>query len=821
MADACSIILNEGLAVARKTLAEAKIDTPGGDTLRKRINKIVDDVESFIKKADVSDKDFKYAEEFLAKELVRATNDLKALDRSIGLLKKSLNRKKNTQGYKAAVADTYQNTQVLINGEETWLANTIKDIVDTLYERVPVMNLDKVKFKSAFLNELKGGTKMEKLLREMGVEDVDKELFKAAKNGHHPDNSILNMIAKTYKQVDEVVKGRIDSHGSVFKGRQDYVMKVSEDFTTVRNKGKDAYFAHMKKVVDFEKMFERPSHEISDAKINEWIEGRWQDSRTSPSSRAHKTTKIDHAREIVFKNDDMEYLHYKEYSDPKRTVFNGMFGHKADLLRKSKTQQLLGSDLDLFQAEVKGVIAEKVGHTTDVVEKLADKLAINTQLTSNALANTTNEVAATLSRAVSSSISAGLTQLSVLRNIFFDNSIHSAIVKSALEDGSILKNVMTTTWGLMKNLGQRGKTKELARLLELQGLMIEISGASITKGEFASGYVRASRNINNRKIYHKAADVIGELEQWTSTWGGMDATVRASRVQHALGSMKLINEADVDSLTKAFSEQMNIAGITKADLEAIKASPDILHDGIKIGKDIKDRDLHDKYNLIVSNMTNDLAAMTTAKGSILAGSLTTERGPLSLITKFYGITLSQYRALLRNTRLVSGLDPDSSDIVGLLELAKTPTGLRYLTAAGVLATKGGLMRNWTKDLLEGREPRDLTPEAVLDGFMSSGLGGIHNIAAQNIMYARDIVQTPLGSTIRDIERLGKGIASGDSDKIKTATHKAVKRLPIGANLWFTSGAVDALFYKGLDTPKTTHSKTREREAGNPHRYRTK
>ena len=121
----------------------------------------------------------------------------------------------------------------------------------------------------------------------------------------------------------------------------------------------------------------------------------------------------------------------------------------------------------------------------------------------------------------------------------------------------------------------------------------------------------------------------------------------------------------------------------------------------------------------------------------------------------------------------------------------------------------GFIANATKDILKGREPREvysqkngLREKTFIEAFVAGGGAGIYGdfIFGEYNRYGQSLTQTVAGPTfgmLDDVARIYGSMMSGDLDKAgEKAIQTAFRTVP-GANLFYAKAAIDYLFLYGL------------------------
>ena len=122
-------------------------------------------------------------------------------------------------------------------------------------------------------------------------------------------------------------------------------------------------------------------------------------------------------------------------------------------------------------------------------------------------------------------------------------------------------------------------------------------------------------------------------------------------------------------------------------------------------------------------------------------------------------------------------------------------------------TAMGYIANATKDILKGREPRDvLTKERALksftEAFVAGGGAGIYGdfLFGEYNRYGQSFTQTVAGptfGTLDDVARIYGNMVTGDLDKAGEKAVKFLSRNIPGANLFYLKMGIDYLFLHGV------------------------
>ena len=237
-----------------------------------------------------------------------------------------------------------------------------------------------------------------------------------------------------------------------------------------------------------------------------------------------------------------------------------------------------------------------------------------------------------------------------------------------------------------------------------------------------------------------------------------------------------------------------------------------------------DRVLAQKYLHLLESLTSDVSSVTTIHGTPLVAE--GKLKPISqLITKFFAMPLSQYRALTNGIRASVGLDAASGlagDVMSPGKLLSTKGGRIPVMKSAVGMMAGGILINMAADLSEGRIPE--LPDGpgdigfFVDAMSQTGLGGLPAIAINDMYYSDDIISTPLQAYIDPVKDL---VTAPTKKNPGASAGKAAARLAKvtpGVNLWYTRWFVNFLFDTGLEEHYRREHR-RDEERGNEYFWR--
>ena len=771
----------------------------------------------------------------MRQEVLNLINTARALDENKTFVKSLLDLGFETrQGVVEKLNQIFGRTQNAVQGEVRWYNKTIEDGFDQLYIRGDMDELTIKSAKKTFLSHIGGGNGLIRIFADKGIESVDKMqniIWKALKQGHYKGIPELHAIAKVMRDMDDVVVARVQGNGVPFKSLKNHIVRIAENRQRVVDFGLDQFKQLGREVFDFKEIFGRKGKSnFLDKDIDTWLEQRF-DRKTEKDAYGlprKKKTNLGHSREAIFISDEAELQYYAATALESNDILRAAFSHRQNILKNSKLYEYHGSNLGMAVENISRHILEddktrkvlgddRVRFVESEVKTAAEDVGILRSGSADV-----SETASAWYKIIGNYASAVQTGFAALRQVMFDGPVHGAFQAANLKSTSALGE-WATAWGRqIKAMTQVNKTKELGAMLEDTGLAINISTNYLTQGIINSE--KAFRASKFERISHSLAEWNGRLT--LSDW--VFKSQRVAQSQHVSSILERAFQEGLDSADPIIKRMFVEAGITKPIFEQLQKIDRLKYDGSIVGLDFKkakvgelDAFQSDKQNLsrardaytnLHSRMLNDLVATRTLRGRV-GGALRLKHPMERLIYKYWGITLDQYRSWLRLTRAASGLDPDSGDLVGLAGLTRTGTGAFKLGQFMTAAPASGLMYMWTRDLLEGREPSDVTPYTLFQAMTFTGMGGVAALFTQDILYNQDAIGSPLGMVAEQGQRVFR-TATSKKGNVGGAVGKAAKRLIPGTNMWFTSAAYDKLLYDGLNVKRSRYEKKRDKERGN-------
>lgn len=639
-------------------------------------------------------------------------------------------------------------------------------------------------------------------------------------------NRILNILGSTYKKWDEAMNRILDKDGTPFKSKKNYGVPAIEDPDIVRRLDYEVYREHILDNFAFDQMFSAEMRTLTAKKFNkyvdEWIEERFEATKErglGGKNMKNRTIRLDVGRQVIFKSMEAEATHFMNFRQKGSDMFREAHGHKLRMVRKSALYSMLGSDPEQTIRKISNhvkdneVVRKMFGIDIKQIDTKFDTVgkgigAIDTGFRQH------DDTVTALVDATSRFLSSGLVWASPLRDIVYDRTAHSAAMRAPFTGESPLMGWFKSIHQVLKGLKDTPDSRKKERMFNDLGISTRFAMAAMIRGEEAM--VNAATDYTRHGMVRK----MDALANTMSILSGADAISKSSRIFESSNTgqitMRMFAQS-WESLGRTERHVMKRVGIDKADFEVIKKAEklklddddimidiDSINPGKK-GKGIETADeykktLQRKYLLLFDSLVNDFSTIVTVTGAppMVYG---TPAPIAKLITKFYGMPLSQYRALLNGTRVAAGLNPVAGfagDARGLYGLTKSKEGLALLGSRIITGATAGLMIGWMKDLANFREPEDISFGSMVKAFADTGLGGLPAIVLSDAFYSDDIVGTPVQAYFSALKRIALSPTREDpGGAFGRGVHDLAGKFP-GSNLWYARGFVNYLFDAALD-----------------------
>ena len=782
-----------------------------------------------------------------AKSLLHTMNSHRNFLDAVQRLDQLMDGFSSINGFKNAINEFFQYSTLAAQRATMNLNRGLEDLFDLAHLR-GFNAKEAAQVKRWYQNHVGGGTDLKKALEKaddisLKGDDAELAILEALRVGSYKrggkSSRILNILGSTYKKWDDLLVNMIGETNTPFKGKKGYVVPIEENGTIIYDMGRAKYKEVALKHMDLKNMFPEEIQALRpdkfDKYVDDWINDRYDRIIGDPAGGApvRQNSKIDSGRIVEFATTKDEFDYFRATRSKSDDILSVAHYHKMKLLRNAATYEIFGQDpkamLGALENHIKSRPNVKEAYKGQNVDAIGEHLmtkAKDTGVISSGYKSFDN-LTTVLAEAGSRFMSAGLVWRGLIRDLAYDRSIHAAAMKAVFTGKSIHTEWFKTINGLFKNWRNRGESAHIERMFNDIGISTKLSMVSMIRGEEAT-YEAATTTV--RDGFVQAADTLANLMSMLSL---SDKLARASRVFEASNSARLIFnilDSDYKTLSKNDLFYFNRAGIDETDFNDLRRAKRTQHEGKDIlikpeditsskrGLSVEEesaRILSNKYLHLLETITGEISTVTTVHGN--PGKLPGEFGPLGqMIFKFYGMPLSQYRALLNNTRAAAGMDPTAGwkgDVTGLFGTLKTRQGMLLLGKRMTTGMMGGFMIEWMSDLANGREPRDISPEMFFRAFQQTGIGGVGNMVATDFVYGDDIAGTPISAYVGPIKDLALSPTRAEPG---AAAGKALHRLSgatPGFNLWYVRGLMNFLFSTALEEHNGRQQKEAE-ERGN-------
>lgn len=789
-----------------------------------------------------------------SKRLLHVINDQTAYVNGVEFLDSMLGGVKFRESVMSVIENLFENLRISMTQQTLRLDKAWEDLIENAHLRGFDAE-EVIQVRNMYQEHQRGGNHLINALAQaddipLQGDQAQVAILEALSLGFYKrggkQSKILNIIGATHKKWDEVLTRILDDIGVPFKARKNYSVPSIEDPDIVRRMDYADYKKEIMEDMDLDQMFAQERRALGEKKyrkyLNEWVENRFETTKEKGeggNTNLNKTNRLDVSRQVIYKSLAHEANHFMKFRQPGADILREAHEHKRRMVRKGALYAQFGSNPEAMVSKLsnyvkdKDVIREMFGLDIKDVTAKFEELAKSSGAKETGFHQHDTVLQAFVSGA-SRLMSAGLVWKSTIRDILYDRTLHSATLRAPFTGESPLLGWFKTIGAITKDIKSTADSRMKEKMFNDVGISTKFSMAALIRGEEALG--KAAADYTRYGILHKIDDLANKISVLTLA----DAIARASRVFEATNAGRIIMKIFDQPFSKLNNSERHMltrSGIDRVDFENIGKAKrlkfegdDIMIDadsikGSKKGKGIETqqeyaRTLKRKYLIMHESMVNDFSTIVTTFGQ--PPTVEGYFAPIAkLITKFYGMPLSQYRALLHGTQVAAGLKPMagfSGDIKGVFGLAKSPAGLGMVGSRVILGTIAGLMIEWFSDLFNGRAPRDIDLAFLAKAFSTTGMGGFPALVAGDAVYSDDIVGTPLQAYFSGVKRIVTSPFRKEPGKaFGRAVHDLAGKTP-GPNLWFARGFVNWIFDSALDLG-TKREINAAKEAGDEYFWR--
>ena len=680
------------------------------------------------------------------------------------------------------------------------------------------------KGKELFLDSLNGGARLDDHILRKGS-DPREATITALKFGHSNIDE-LNTIGVIYKGIQKETSEINKNNYPTYKGEAEDslllpvdVAKIGDPDDVVKfllekngeNKHRVNLAAFLNKSDDDFLKMGVSAEQMAATRLTSIVE-----NMKSPGTTNSFVSKDPFSNnQLIFRDEKAEIEFYNQYADTRGSVVFQAFRNQLKQRKRMARHALLGPNPFVSLEVAKETIAKSLGLKSHVVERaMAPYKDSFTQ--KEFPDNLDDETEGIVYGVFNKFVSLGLIGRSALRNLVSDNTFHASIVKNMRDGTSATHQWAKQTSGLLNlSAGNRAKIDELAHLLEGMGISIKggyhtmYSGMLNVTDGFWSGKLPISEKSN--KALNKLERGVGKTADIVSTWSGSDWTLRSARSMAAQDTIHTIQKAlksdwkDVDVvlqrelLSAGINEKMfgvfkrlsfakgrdgqslgfiNFNSLTNKDLSPLLKGATTVAGARRLVKD--------RYVYMMSEMMDGLAPTPNYRSRM--GKHDKLRGHLSralhnFVYKFGSITQSAHLGMFRTARNAAGLDPNTLTASLFSPLAANFAMLKNgnIAVYGKLVTQlaaGGMLMQWTGDLVEGRDLRAVTPKNLLLGLGQTELGGYFTTILTNAFWNEGLVPDPTVPFIKAAKDLTYGLGKAALNDDLSEDEKYDKMLDI-------------------------------------------
>lgn len=703
-----------------------------------------------------------------------------------------------------------------------------------------------------FLNEIGGGDKLRQyLLKQHGVEDVDRQIMTAMIQGHH-EIPILNYIGKAavlQKQMLDDYIGRIDPQ---YKPIANLAGSIKMDQIKLQRVGLQGFREDMlgsglyKHLSAYKRMEASPKYAdgVPNKEIERMLDEMYLDSvsigKLQPRKESSGSVLQQQVKRFEFEDVDAEWEFISRYGDLSNGAAAGVMGARQAQVSKMAADSILGRDWGHTLQE----FARTIDETTTAwdAKEIQDYIQSRAGFLQGILDGGSYE--STLDHVIKGTdqfITATFTGAAYLRNLLIDNSMYTGVVRASFAKTSPLYDYMSNFSKLLTGMVTPGRVQEMADLIEAHGIAASMSQKQVVEGVANSLALGNRRGAKWAQNYNRGMNWFSSA---TSMVSGADRGNRAARVMGAMQFGQALQASfkqawsDLDPGVRSYYQRY---GVGEPEFDLLKTAKTVddprtgtkflidtnaLLDDTFVVKSIRrpNETSHQARvrlrNTVIALMEEGTSELVPRVQSSDVFSFTKHTNPLSkLITsavyRFGPITMRQFNGTIRALRRGSGLDDADTSIGAIAEAAiKSPVAFAKLTA---YMTTAGLMGMWAYDIKNGKTPREMSPLTVWEALNFSGASGAMGMIYMSLLYNQAIMSSPhnsVGMSLIDFMKAMADIENPDQRlKLSRQARRLITRMGGFTNLWYTKAATDKAINTALGLETSTGELRRLEERG--------
>ena len=803
-------------------------DVEGNKVLKHYINNAFKDLKTQIKERIIPDADnFKEMttdklKGHVKRQILDILNQYKSarqMTKDFDLISKM---SKDIDGVKGSITTLFQTHDIKANAQTTWFFDMLDNVwnnIDSTGKRFNAKNASKARqlFEASLYDR---GANLKEFIKAKGVANADKELYLALKSGHHPEIPELDLIANIYKQIDDNVAAKVKEEAPYFNILKDHVMPLKLDYDKIRVTSVDEWSDFLLQHLDPRKadgsiMTEKGIRKKA-AMIKDLIDS---DTNFTPDSIYRATKSVFGFRKLHFKDVESEWQFIERFGRNNQGILESAMSHKQHLLKSLVYYKTHGPNVQFSLYNLNKHIADKYKNLdTNKITKAIDDESVVMKHKMGA-SSLSDELTHNIKQSLQDLVSYGLTGSSTLRNISFDQTINTGLNSHLLTGNNQLQETASAFSDLIKYSIKGDNAQEIVKLMERQGIMIQIEHAMLYRGFLDDSLSNTYSKNKDLKLdlSRKAAKFTSTWRKKVSKWSLADRTTKASRASQAANAGGVILDAleNPRGITKATKNLIEQVALTDAEFAAFKYVDKIQYEGKGIALDtdtfnkIPDNVL-DKlknpletkadvinrlkygYQNLHMEMLNHLTAVTSRRGATIAktGNPVIDTA-IQTTLRFSNIGLSQWYNTIRLTRASTGNDPNITGPIGALRIKEAQSSIPAFARLAATQAVGGYMILWSNDLFNGKTPREISIKNTLYAIAASGAGGWLSWIYMQSHYNHGNIGTPLKSYIQP-PKAAIEAAFKDDPNWETVRRNLGKTGQVwipGLNMFYTKAAV--------------------------------
>ena len=500
-------------------------------------------------------------------------------------------------------------------------------------------------------------------------------------------------------------------------------------------------------------------------------------------------------RNIKFSSEEAEALFFKRFGQDDNGLLKGRLNHLRKQLLDMNTRELVGSNPDLYFANLQNAAVEGFRGKVDA-KKIAMLFesahgdyqhAMGKYAVGGEVMSATHEISHNM-------VNANQTPLSGGRQFVYDGTIYSAVVDRSFDKkNGLLSKVGAHFRDMALYVAQYATNNntitQLAKVFEDQHIAITMSRAEVIRrlhspetSKFTAGHKGWLRNLV--KFSRWNADFV-------SKYGLADATFFATRLKGAISTgqhiRKIKDFLDVDSA--AFLQKYGFTNEQWAEIEPHLKNirfmdKDVMYDTnhgfldlpaellkkyrIGIEDDIATiRRLNNQLRYMHQDTINQFAPTTSYKTGIPVHSDSKRpayRYMHSLIFKYLNIHLTQNQGTVDAIKRINGIHNFDEGVWGsgignpinILKVGLKKENLMINMELLALIAAGGYSIEAMRALVDGKTPPGFTPHTIAKSLLNTGSLGFPGTLIQSATYKNDVLGTAAGKAVT----VGKGVLRG-------------------------------------------------------------